>query len=651
MGSKDHDNNSSSLTDEFSSSRGALVIDAKFVSPKVTVGEIFILENNRIEPTDDDRSKRYGLNSEEIEAIGGDIPDSLKESFIKEQKERYRDAYNRTIVTYENHLANAEHALIEVRDISKAGLEAELMLVNDSSVEKRAYEMISDGASAEVALDAAYEEKIQTFKSMEAHPYLQKIAIELEQHRATMQHHLHPDKTLSTLDDIKEGAIVVSESFPLHALSSFRDRETGKTIVNGAITDEGSLESHGAILISGMGIPYARIDSESMSRMKNGDKAIMDGANGRILLHPSNSTIEEYEKRSDAQKELSEVLLKKSGHKKSASTLDGVKITINANFSKSDEVHDLKIANPSGIGLYRTEITADMRYNKATDTYDVNSEDWKRIFEHNMRAANSKGDGYIPTTIRTIDLAGDKSELSKEKRDEVQEKITGDQMRAVAQLQSDILAQGYRANIKLMVPMISSCEEMNNKQEMMDKCASDLGVKTIKLGCMVEVPALITELDKLDTAFMSVGSNDLIHSILSSERYDEESIKKYDPTNPAVLKAFDQITSVGKARDIPVSICGNLASDPSYTALLIGAGFTNLSVSVDAIPVVKEISSRIDSVQARQLFEAVRETQTRAEREDLLQDFNKRLGLSADGKIDLDWKPSDQGYDPSNDMA
>jgi len=650
MTDKNQDNKSN-LTDEFHSGHGALSIDANFAAPKVTVGEIFILENNRIEPTDEDKAKRYGLSVNDTEGLSGDIPDDVKQKYIKEQMERYEDARDRTIVTYENHLANADNALIEVRDITKASLEAELMLVNGSSFDEKVFEMIKDGVSAEVALDEAYEEKIQLFSSMVDNPYFQKTAIELEQHRATMQHHLHPDKSLSTLDDIKEGAIVVSSTFPLHALSSFRDKSTGKTIVNGAITDEGSLESHGAILIAAMGIAYARIDAEGITRMKNGDKAVMDGKSGNVLLHPNNSTIEAYDDLVEEQGDLSDALLQKSAQVQSIKTRDGVEITINANFSRSDEVHDFKRANPSGIGLYRTEVIADMRYNKVTETYDVKAEDWKRIFEHNMRSAVSKDDGYIHTTIRTADLAGDKSDLAKEKREEAQEKMTRDQMIAVAKLQSDISNQGYGQKIKVMIPMISSCEEMNDKQEMMDRCAQEVGAKTIKLGCMVEVPALITELDKLDTAFMSVGSNDLIHSILSIDRYDSESIKKYDPTNPAVLKAFDQITSVGEARDIPVSICGNLASDPHHTALLIGAGFNSMSVSIDAVPVIKEITSRIDTIEARKLFEAIRETETRAEREDLLEEFNDSIGLSADGRIDLDWQPADVRSNPSNDMV
>ena len=633
----------SSLTETFEAAHSALTVSASFASPKVAIGEIFILENNRIEPSEEEKKKRFGLDVDSVEGSLARVSEAVKEKFIEEQTERFNDARDRTIVTYENYLSDAEHALIEVRDIALASLGAELALVQDPSITQKIHAKIEEGASAEVALDEVYEESIQQFSAMDD-PYFKKMVVELEQHRATIQHHLHPDKTLATLDNIKEGTILVSPTFPLHALSSFRDRETGKTLVNGTITDEGSLESHGAILISGMGIPYARISRDDMDRMKNGDKAIMDGTNGQLLLHPNKTTIESYQERVNAQKDQSEALLQKSAKKKTVTTTDGEKININANFAISDEAHDLKEANPVGIGLYRTEIPASMRDNK------INADKWLEIFKHNMAACDVKDKGYIGTTIRTIDLAGDKSDLPKSKREELQARMTKEQMKGLLLLQRDLAEEGYKSKLKVMVPMISSNEDMKAMQDMMDEQAAELDLKTIKLGCMVEVPALITELDTLDTEFMSVGSNDLIHSILGIDRYDSESIKKYDPTNPAVLKALDEVHVVGHERDISYSICGDMASHPEYTALLIGTGFRNMSASIDNIPAVKEMASRVNTEEARHLFRVIRETDTRAERETILRDFNERLGLSADARIDMNWKPPEEEWVPSSDI-
>ncbi len=618
----------STLAENFNSANSALIIDANFANKKVAIGEIFILENNRIEPSSEDKAQRFGMSPEMLAEMPEAAAQSVKESFIESQTERFSDARDRTIVTYENYLKDADHALIEVRDIALSSLEVELSLVQDGSLSKNVQNKISEGASAEVAMDEAYEETINQFRAMD-NPYFQKTVVELEQHRATMQHHLHPDKSLATLNDIKEGTLLVSPTFPLHALSSFRDNETGQTLVNGTITDAGSLESHGAILITGMGIPYARVNNSDMDRMKNGDKAIMDGASGQLLLHPNKETIELYEQKVDTQNNQSDVLVKKSAKKKTATTTDGEKINIHANFAISDESHDLKKSNPVGIGLYRTEIAATMRENQ------IDAETWKSIFKHNMSASASNDTGYIGTTIRTLDFAGDKSDLPKEEREELQQRMTKEQMRGLLLLQQDLSEEGQAKKLKVMVPTVSSTEDMHSMQTMMDDEAKDMGLNTIKLGCMVEVPSLITELDKLDVSFMSVGSNDLIHDLLGIDRYDSESIKKYDPTNPAVLKALDQVHLVAEERNIPFSICGNMASDPKYTALLIGAGFTNMSAKIDSVPIVKEMVSRIDTEEARNLFNTIKDIDTRAEREIVLEEFNETLGLDANGKLNM----------------
>ncbi|PCJ97529.1 MAG: hypothetical protein COA45_09695 [Zetaproteobacteria bacterium] len=632
----------SGLTDTFQANSSAMIIDASFSGSKVAIGKIFILENNRIEPSKEDKSLSYGLDQEQMDGLLEVAVAATKESFVQEQKNRFADARARTVVTYENYLADAENASIEVRDIALGSLSTELAVIKDPSILKKAHKKIDDGATAEVALDEVYEEQINIFRAMED-PYLRKYMVELDQHRSTMQHHLHPDKTLTTLDNIEEGTLLVSSSLPLHALSSFRDKDTGKMLVNGAIAYDGSLESHGAILITGMGIPYARISKDDMARMKNGDMAIMDGGNGQILLHPNKAVIESYEQRVYAQNYQSATLLENARKTKTVKTLDGVKINIHANFAISDEAHDLKIANPVGIGLYRTEIAASMREN------DINALVWKNIIKQNMEASSSNDKGCIGTTVRTIDLSGDKSDLPKSECEVLQASMTKEQMRGLLLLQQELVADGHKSKLKVMVPTVSSVEDMLVMQKMMDDRAEGLGVKSIKLGCMVEVPSVLSELDKLDVSFMSVGSNDLIHDLLGIDRYNSESIKKYDPTNPAVLKALDHVHDVGNERNIPFSICGNMASEPKYTALLIGAGFTNMSAKIDSIPEVKEMASRVDMQDARDLFDRIKETDTRSEREGILQDYNKGLGLGVNGKLDLAWTPSQDGDVPVND--
>lgn len=638
--------NKTHLSNEFEDTSGAPTVHADFVKPKIAVGEVLILENERIEPSEEEKKKKYGVTPDMLAALPDVAVDAHKKQFIEEQGARLGDARNRTIDTFKGHIEDADNALIEVRDIAKDMLTTLKMLAMDNSSHSNMISAIEEGASAEVALDSAFEETIASFLAMN-NPYFKKTVEDIVQVRATMQHHLHPDKKLATLDNLKPNTILVAREIPLHALSSFKDHDTGEKLVSGIITNGGSLESHAAILIGSMGIPYARVSDDDDLRLKNDDVVVMDGKNERLILHPSKAIAQKYEGDADVQQLQSERLLKKSGSKKSVKTMDGEKVNIHANFAISDETDALKEVNPVGIGLYRTEITALMRYNQPQETFEVKAEDWKRIIKHNMSEGSSKDGGYIGTTIRTIDLAGDKSDLDKEKRADKQDEQTLKQLTALALLQKDLEEEGHKNKFKVMIPMISSNEEMQEWQSKMNEATQAAETKEIILGCMVEVPALLTELDSLKTGFMSVGSNDLIHSLLGVDRYDEESIKKYEPTNPAVLKALEHVANVGAEKDIDVSICGDMASHPKYTAVLIGAGFRNMSAGIDSVPAVKEMVSRIDVQEAENLCEALLNEDTRVGREYVLQDFNEHLGLSAEGELDMNWKPSEDTWEPA----
>ena len=312
-----------------------------------------------------------------------------------------------------------------------------------------------------------------------------------------------------------------------------------------------------------------------------------------------------------------------------------------------------------------------------------------------MQACSRDGSesGLIGTTIRTIDLAGDKSQIKdREERNARQLEITKTQMRAFAWMYRELEEKGKLDKLKIMIPMVESAEHMAKMQALMDEQAKKaledriasltaqlnptatmvkppegaerIAIETeianlerdietgnipkIKLGCMYEIPALSGDLATIETSFISVGSNDLIHALLDIDRYSRESIKKYDPTNRTVLHDLKRVVDVGRDRGIPVSICGDMASESKYTALLIGLGYRNLSADPNSVPIVKEISSRVDVAEAEALFETLYDPKwTRAQREEILADFNeKRLGLDKNGKVDLDWDGPTEEWTP-----
>lgn len=653
----------SEITEEFNVTHGALEVQAEFKTPKLAIGEVFILENNRIEPSAEEKEKHFGLKKEEFENLPSVVVDQVTEDFVAKQTERYQDAFDRTVVTYENYLSDEkQYGAVEMRDIAVGMMETELMLLQDNSMVQGAISRIEDGATAEVAIDDSYQEKVDMFQGMQD-AYFQKTAVELEQHRATMQHHLHPEKSLATMAQIKPGAVVAMSTISLSSLSYFQDRETQEPIVRGVISDAGGLQSHAAILLNGLGISYARVERDDMDRMKNGDQAILDGAAEKILLHPNNDLIHKYEGDLAQQEEAHVGLQNKWAKKKSTSTVDGEKFNVHANYGSSWDTYSTKRANPVGIGLYRSEVTLLMRHGdvelkegqellKSVDNLPK-EEDWNRVFRQNLSSCSDKEGGFIGTTIRTPDFAGDKFEfLDPGVRQEQEDKATLTQMRALAQLQHDLAGEGHKNKIKVMVPMIGSAEQMHARQTMMDEQARDLGVKTIKLGTMIEVPSVLTELENLDASFWSVGSNDMIDNILGQSRYVAQGDKNRDNTNAAVLKAFERITTMAQKCSVPVSLCGDIGADPQYTAMLVGAGFRNVSAASDRIPEVKEIASRVDVSEAQQLFNQLLVTEKREDRESLLKNFNEdRLGLSADGRIDMAWKKPEDALDLGSEPA
>jgi len=155
---------------------------------------------------------------------------------------------------------------------------------------------------------------------------------------------------------------------------------------------------------------------------------------------------------------------------------------------------------------------------------------------------------------------------------------------------------------------------------------------------MVETKEFVCDLENADAAFFSLGTNDLIADIIGFNRFDrEERNRLHDPTDPRVLAAIAATAAVGNAKGIPVSVCGDLGSDPRYFALLAGAGIRSVSAGASAVPVMKEVARRIDTATAKKLFGVMIATSDRDERLRLLDEFNAReLGLR-NRSLDSGW--------------
>ena len=291
-------------------------------------------------------------------------------------------------------------------------------------------------------------------------------------------------------------------------------------------------------------------------------------------------------------------------------TADNVKVGILSNLELSEEVKYLK-NDCDGIGLFRTEYLYMNRDDLPTEEEQFLA--YKKVFK---KMKNK------PVTLRTLDIGSDKEvsenikvgEIAKNPalglrgiRYSISEKnIFKTQIRAMLQA-------GYKANLNILLPMITSCDEIIKAKELIDEVKFQLKKEKKKftnkysLGIMVEVPASALQADELSkhVNFMSIGTNDLVQYILAIDRIDDEVSRLYDPTNPSVLKLIKDVIASCNKSGIHVTVCGEMAGDITYTKLLLGLGLRSFSMHPQAMPEVKSIIINSDTIKIKRKINAI----------------------------------------------
>ena len=373
--------------------------------------------------------------------------------------------------------------------------------------------------------------------------------------------------------------------------------------IAGFITEFGGPLSHTAILARNLGIPAIVGLHHARHLIHRGETLIIDGSSGTAINKPDDKSLKFYRsvKRSEAAKRN----LLKTLTGKPAVTLDNKQITLHGNIDRPADIKIIKKYDDTGIGLYRTEMLF-IELNQWPDQA-THLKTYKRA----VKALNGK-----PLTIRTMDLGADK---------EIQDIIDQGPMahnpamglRAIRrclkepqdfmpQLLAILRASAY-GPVRMMIPMLTNLEELDQVLALIEEAKLILQQKkvafdkNIPIGAMIEVPAAALAADafakKLD--FLSIGTNDLIQYTLALDRIDDEVNYLYDPLHPSVLKLIHMAIKAGKKANIPVSMCGEMASDTQYTRLLLGMGLEYFSVQANALLEVKQIiiNSRLKDLQ------------------------------------------------------
>ena len=466
-------------------------------------------------------------------------------------------------------------------------IDTHLLMLEDPAFDEGTIANIKEfSCNAEWALQMQGERLVQVFDEMED-PYLRTRKDDVLHVVKRIQSALAGKEDVHNGPSYKGKIIVADDLTPADTIMMQHQK------VAGFITEYGGPLSHTAILARNLGIPAIVGLHHARQLIRRNETLIINGHTGVVINSPDKKSLKYY--RAERRDEITKRSLLNSLSGQPAITLDKKQITLHGNIDRPSDIRIIKKYDDTGVGLYRTEMLF-IALNQWPDQ-KTHFNTYKRA----VKKLNGK-----PLTIRTMDLGADK---------EIQETIDHGPMahnpamglRAIRRCLKEpqdfmpqllaILRASAFGPVRLMIPMLTNVEELDQVLVLIEEAKQILSKSKIKfdknlqIGAMIEVPAAALSVDafakKLD--FLSIGTNDLIQYTLAIDRIDDEVNYLFNPLHPAVLKLIQMTIDGGKKANIPVSMCGEMASDTQYTRLLLGMGLEYFSVQANALLEVKHI--------------------------------------------------------------
>lgn len=369
-----------------------------------------------------------------------------------------------------------------------------------------------------------------------------------------------------------------------------------QALVTGLASEHGTRTSHAAILSRSLGMPCVMGLAGGVGSVRSGAIVILDGTRGTLLVDPTDEEIKEAYEREGLRLELDRELEAVVGLP--AITRDGVGVTLRGNVDLPEEVESAADHGADGVGLLRTEFLVVGRTELPGE--EEQAEFYRRVGE---RFAG------LPVVVRSYDLGGDKFPASF-RAGKQSNPFLGWRAIRVCLDHPDILRTQVRAllraratsDVRLMLPLVTQVEEVLRTREILhesiaalDKLGTPIGAD-LPVGVMIETPAAAMMVEQLAECsdFISVGTNDLTQYTLAVDRGNARLADRFTPLHPAVVRLLKRIVDCGVCHGIDVSVCGEMASEPLATLLLLGLGYRVLSASPGALPLLRWIVRQID---------------------------------------------------------
>jgi len=390
---------------------------------------------------------------------------------------------------------------------------------------------------------------------------------------------------------LTQGAIVVTNTVLPHHFAMLEVERMGAIV-----SEHGGPTSHGAIFARSLEVPAVTGVAGLLDQARPGELAIVDGVSGQVMLSPDDALVEEYQRAQLRHAVAVEHL--DALRARLAESRDGRRIHLTAN---AGLLNDLALADrhgAEGIGLFRTELLA------LAQRGFPDEDEQESLYERVAEVMYPR-----PVTIRTLDVGGDKELPNLSPGSEENPQLGWRSIRLALSHRDHFLAQlrailraSARGNVRILLPMISCIDELEQASALIDEAKGTLRRQgaafdeDVPVGVMIEVPAAALTADVLASrcAFFSIGTNDLTQYTLAVDRGNERVAHLYDPLHPGVLSLIDSTVRAAARANIPVSVCGEMAGDALAVPLLVGLGISELSATPSSLPIVKEIVRALD---------------------------------------------------------